>query len=425
MISFIAKYFSSLVSLITAPIRAVWRFIEKIFPKRDFTIMTVKNGNVTTFQQTTFWRFTKFCIMLTMFFWVSWSTYIYIYQQPLLQKRTQQIELMKTKHERQISDLKKYLAKYNELTHLLNITDDKILNSDNLSIKDKETLMNTRSKTWGELDFLHNRISEMMADENYTPEFDKLSELTLQFELVKNDNETLTKQHADIINNVQNMIESDEQIINIVSTLTSEKNTELGIFLEKIKSDLTKLGISKDKLLNQANNYTNPFMPSKYTPFDVDKNTEPRYKKVAQELEQWSSMSRLSQILPFGAPVKKMRITSDFGTRKDPFTNQTKKHKGIDFAGKVGTELYTVAPGRVISVGERAGYGKTVEVEHGLGFTTLYAHLSKILVSRGDWIKQNTVVGLAGSSGRSTGPHLHYEIRYKGTPFNPINFIKE
>ena len=126
-----------------------------------------------------------------------------------------------------------------------------------------------------------------------------------------------------------------------------------------------------------------------------------------------------------GAPLEKPHITSHFGMRKDPFTGKNKEHKGSDFSGKIGTELYAVAPGRVISAGERSGYGTTVEIDHGLGFTTLYAHLSKVLVSRGDWIRPGTIVGLGGSSGRSTGPHLHYEIRYKGTPFNPTNFVKE
>lgn len=129
--------------------------------------------------------------------------------------------------------------------------------------------------------------------------------------------------------------------------------------------------------------------------------------------------------MPLGAPVENKVISSPFGIRQDPFTKAKKQHKGIDFTGKVGTELYAVAPGRVIVSGERSGYGTTVEIDHGLGFTTLYAHLSKTNVSRGDWVRPGTVVGLGGSSGRSTGPHLHYEIRYKGTPFNPIDFIKD
>ena len=146
---------------------------------------------------------------------------------------------------------------------------------------------------------------------------------------------------------------------------------------------------------------------------------------MADDLELWNGLAKLDKILPIGAPVEKMRITSNFGTRNDPFTGKPSKHRGIDFAGKIGTELMAVAPGRVVSAGERVGYGTTVEIDHGLGFTTLYAHLSQITVARGDWVRPGTVVGLAGSTGRSTGPHLHYEIRYKGVPFDPVKFVKE
>jgi murein DD-endopeptidase MepM/ murein hydrolase activator NlpD len=163
---------------------------------------------------------------------------------------------------------------------------------------------------------------------------------------------------------------------------------------------------------------------SAFTPIEFDKNLDEKYQKLANGLESWNGLRRLNEILPLGKPVNS-RITSNFGTRKDPFTGKPKKHRGIDFAGKIGTELLAVAPGRVVSAGERVGYGTTVEIDHGLGFTTLYAHLSQILVSRGDWVRPGTVIGLAGSSGRSTGPHLHYEIRYKGSPFDPTKFVKD
>ena len=150
-----------------------------------------------------------------------------------------------------------------------------------------------------------------------------------------------------------------------------------------------------------------------------------KYQKLANDITLWNGLNKLKKILPLGAPVRDVHVTSKYGTRTDPFTGTPKHHKGIDFAGKIGTELMAVAPGRVVSAGERVGYGTTVEIDHGLGFTTLYAHLSKINVSRGDWVRPGTVVGLGGSSGRSTGPHLHYEIRYKGTPFDPEKFVKE
>jgi len=425
MINFIARYFSSLWEFITAPLRWIWRGIGKIFPPRDCTIMDTRDGTVSTYQQSTFWRFTKFCAITTMTIWAAWSTYVYIYHRPLLQKRTQQLEQIRNQHNRQTADLKAYLKKYNDLAKNLNITDDKILTPGKMSDAEKENLLNSRSKIIGELDFLQTRIVEMMSDENYTPEFDKLSEMTLDFELVRSENDTLKQKHQQILETAIEISNADNQIINTVSKMTTENIEELRTQLKKINSSITKLGLSEAQLIAQANSYSNQVIGGIYVPVKISANADPKYKKVAQDVEKWHGLQRLIKILPIGAPVEQKVITSPFGTRQDPFTKSTKQHRGIDFAGKIGTELYAVAPGRVISAGDRTGYGTTVEIDHGLGFTTLYAHLSKLMVSRGDWVRPGTVVGLGGSSGRSTGPHLHYEIRYKGTPFNPTNFVKD
>lgn len=427
MIDFIARYFSSFWEILTLPFRVIWRSIVKIFPARDCTVMNIANGNVDTYQQSTFWRFAKFCFTITMCMWAGWATYVYIYHRPLLQKRTQQLEQMREKHDRQLNDLKTYLKKYNDLARDLNVVDDKILKSDakKLSAKDKEDLINSKSKTIGELDFLHTRISEMMDTEEYAPEFDKLSEMSLQLELVRNENASIKIQQQKILDATNEIADADRQIVEIVTKLTTDNISELQTNIKRVSANIIKLGLNEQKLIDAANKYSSNLIGKAYNPIQLNKNSDPRYKKIAQEIEKWHGLKRLTTILPLGTPIENPRITSNFGTRKDPFTGKNKQHKGIDFAGKIGTELYAVAPGRVISAGDRVGYGTTVEIDHGLGFTTLYAHLSKIMVSRGDWIRPGTVVGLGGSSGRSTGPHLHYEIRYKGTPFNPTNFIKE
>ena len=425
MISFITRYFSSLWEFMTAPFRLIWRGIERLFPPRDCTIMDTRDGTVTAYQQSTFWRFTKFCVITTMTIWAAWSTYVYIYHRPLLQKRTQQLEQMRTQHNRQTADLKTYLKKYNDLARDLNINDDKILKSDKLSDSEKENLLNSRSKTIGELDFLQTRIEKIMTDENYNPEFDKISEIVLDFELVRNENNTLKQKHQQILESAVEISNADNQIISAISKLTTENIDELREQLKKINSNISKLGLSESQLIAQANNYSNQLIGGVYVPVKISKNANTKYQKIAQDIEKWHGLNRLTKILPIGAPVENKVITSPFGTRQDPFTKTTKQHTGIDFAGKIGTELYAVAPGRVISAGDRTGYGTTVEIDHGLGFTTLYAHLSKVMVSRGDWVRPGTVVGLGGSSGRSTGPHLHYEIRYKGNPFNPTNFVKD
>ena len=425
MLSFIARYFSSLWSLITSPFRALWRAITRIFPPREFTVMDTPRGNVYTYQQSSFWRFTKFCGKLGLFVWASWSTYVYMYHRPMLQMRATQIEEMRATHDRHMADLQTYLNKFNELTRNLNVTDDKILHADKLTDAQKEELLNSRLKTWGEMDFLRTRLTEMFTNSEYTPEYTKLAELSAEYEITRAENEVLRKQSDQIAENVQQIATADAQIVETVAKMTNENIDTLRQNLKKINGTIATLGLNERELVEKANKYSNVLVGAAFNPLVMDKDLDPKYKKLADGLELWNGLSKMSRVLPLGAPIREMHVTSNYGTRKDPFTGKPKKHRGIDFAGKIGTELMAVAPGRVISAGERVGYGLTVEIDHGLGFTTLYAHLSRATVARGDWVRPGTVVGLGGSSGRSTGPHLHYEIRYKGDPFDPSKFVKE
>lgn len=403
----------------------MWRGITRIFPPREFTVMDTPRGNVYTYQQSSFWRFTKFCGKLGLFIWAAWSTYVFMYHRPMLQMRATQIEEMRATHDRHMADLQTYLNKFNELTRNLNVTDDKILHADKLTEAQKEELLNNRLKTWGELDFLRTRLTEMFTNEDYAPEYTKLAELSVEYEITRAENEVLRKQSDQIAENVNQIATADAQIVETVAKMTNENVEELRQNLKKINATIATLGLNERELVERANKYSNALVGAAFNPLTMDKDLDPKYKKLADGLELWNGLAKMSRILPIGAPVGDVRVTSNYGTRNDPFTGKPKKHRGIDFAGKIGTELMAVAPGRVISAGERVGYGLTVEIDHGLGFTTLYAHLSRATVARGDWVRPGTVVGLGGSSGRSTGPHLHYEIRYKGEPFNPSSFIKE
>ena len=425
MINFVTRHFTSLWAFITSPFRAVWRGIVHIFPPREFTVMDTPRGNVYTFQQSSFWRFTRFCGKVGLIIWASWSTYVFVYHRPLLQKRTQQLEESRATHARHMTDLQTYLNKYNELTRNLNVIDDKILNDKDLKQDEKDKLMNTRVKTWGELDFLRTRINEMFKNEDFAPEYTKLSELSIEYELTRAENEELKKRNTQIMDSMAEIATADTQIVDMVTSMTNQNTEELRKNLKKIKNTVGTLGLSERALVTRANKFSSPIVGSAFSPLEFDKEMDEKYQKLADNLELWHGLQRLNEILPIGAPLAKARITSNYGMRKDPFTGESKRHKGIDFAGKIGTELFAVAPGRVVSAGDRIGYGTTVEIDHGLGFTTLYAHLSQVMVSRGDWVRPGTVIGLGGSSGRSTGPHLHYEIRYKGAQFDPTKFVKE
>ncbi len=425
MINFITRYFTSLWAFITAPFRAIWRVIVRIFPPREFTVMDTPRGNVYTFNQSSFWRFTKFCAKAGLIIWASWSTYVFLYHRPMLQNRTQQLEQMREKYATHMIDLRNYLGKYNDLTKNINVIDDKLLKDKKLTDAQKEDLINERLKTWGELDFLKTRITEMFTDEDYAPEYSKISDLAIEYELTRAENIEIKKRDIEILETVSKVVEADTKIIDAVSKLAADNTAELRDELKRINGALAVLGLGEAELVKHANKYSNQLVGAAFNPLEIDKELDEKYQKLANDITLWNGLNKLRRILPLGAPVKSVRVTSKYGTRQDPFTGTPKFHRGIDFAGKIGTELMAVAPGRVISAGERVGYGTTVEIDHGLGFTTLYAHLSKITVSRGDWVRPGTIVGLGGSSGRSTGPHLHYEIRYKGNPFDPEKFVKE
>lgn len=118
-------------------------------------------------------------------------------------------------------------------------------------------------------------------------------------------------------------------------------------------------------------------------------------------------------------------VTSDFGLRCSPFGRgrRFQFHEGIDIAARRGTPIVSSAEGVVIYAGYRGGYGRTVIIDHGFGIASLYGHASRLLVRKGDWIEQGATIALVGSSGRSTGPHLHYELHVDGIPIDPLRYI--
>ena len=128
--------------------------------------------------------------------------------------------------------------------------------------------------------------------------------------------------------------------------------------------------------------------------------------------------------IPVANPVKGAPLSSPFGLRSDPFLGHESMHSGLDFKASTGAPVHAAADGKVIDAGRNGSYGNMVEIDHGNGIVTRYAHLSKITLNSGDRIRRGEKVGEVGSTGRSTGPHLHYEIRRHGQAVNPISFLK-
>jgi len=129
------------------------------------------------------------------------------------------------------------------------------------------------------------------------------------------------------------------------------------------------------------------------------------------------------EIHPEGRPVTSGYISSYFGERADPFDGREAFHKGVDFAGALGSDVVAVAAGVVTWAGERSGYGRLVEINHGDGYSTRYAHNERTLVSVGQTVKRGESIALMGSTGHSTGPHVHFEVLHNGRQVDPLSFI--
>jgi murein DD-endopeptidase MepM/ murein hydrolase activator NlpD len=129
--------------------------------------------------------------------------------------------------------------------------------------------------------------------------------------------------------------------------------------------------------------------------------------------------------IPSRRPVDAMALTSSFGVRSDPFNGRRARHNGIDIPGPIGTPVYATADGTVGRAQRLGGYGNYIEIDHGTQIQTRYGHLSAIGVVSGQRVHRGDLIGYVGSTGRSTGPHLHYEVRIAGAPVNPIPFVQE
>jgi len=188
---------------------------------------------------------------------------------------------------------------------------------------------------------------------------------------------------------------------------------------------LTEAGLDPDKLA-VARPLANAGGP--LVPVDLDPQAPAFEQAEARVARHVSLAERLQALMPF-VPLRKplvgeASVTSPFGYRPDPFLGRPALHTGVDLLQPYGAEIRATGAGRVVHAGPMGGYGDMVEIDHGAGLTTRYGHMSEILVQEGQTVASGEVLGRLGSSGRSTGPHLHYEVRIDGEPVDPERFMR-
>jgi murein DD-endopeptidase MepM/ murein hydrolase activator NlpD len=199
--------------------------------------------------------------------------------------------------------------------------------------------------------------------------------------------------------------------------------------INRYEQALKIAGLSTDKVLAAgprriAAGVGGPYLPMRFNTFDDESQTRALIS-LMQNVDRLSLIYKTLERAPLSLPVEEFYISSAFGGRTDPFNGAPAFHSGVDLGSqKEKSPIFSTAPGKVSFAGRDGAYGLMVEVDHGNGFVTRYGHLSKIMVRQGQRVALREEVGVMGSSGRSTGIHLHYEVRFNGTPINPVKVFK-
>ncbi len=237
-------------------------------------------------------------------------------------------------------------------------------------------------------------------------------------------NMVLTSQNADPFARMDRLREKGNQFLT-----TAEMQAENRI--ESLHGVLAMTGLGVEDILAQDNSKIGgPLIALDETQLfgealDMDEDFVRRVTRLTGRLAKADQLQNVVLEVPFGEPVASPnRYTSGFGTRVDPITHRAAHHSGQDFGAYRLAPITATAAGKVTYAGWRAGYGRLVEIDHGFGFKTRYGHMANIKVKRGQTVEFGQQVGAMGSSGRSTGVHLHYEVWFKGKPYDPQNFLK-
>jgi murein DD-endopeptidase MepM/ murein hydrolase activator NlpD len=232
----------------------------------------------------------------------------------------------------------------------------------------------------------------------------------------------LTGRIGDLENQLASIQRSQQTIVERLAARTRNG-------VDEVEKTVAMTGVDVDSLLliaaHELSGQGGPFIPVKEPP--TEQGGEQLMASVASldgEVGRLETLQLVLRTLPLTAPIDHYFIASNFGIRRDPFNGRLAFHAGLDMSNALLSPVLSTSPGVVVFAGWMGGYGRLVEIDHGLGVHTRYGHLARIDVKVGDTVDYRQQIGLLGSSGRSTGPHVHYEVLVNGRPLDPMNFLK-
>ena len=415
--------------------------LESLFPERQVHFRT--DGRVNFFRVTTTAQVVSLCTVVATFGWMAYSSYSYVAHERVVALKDGQIANARLAYHSLLGEVAEYQNKFNAITHYLErnhammlglVERNAKLQTSLRSVSDAlRTTQDDREKIVGARETLRRKLSNLesemsgLTSRNYVLK-DNLDAIESDLQRALSERNAARfegSQMRTYVKQLETRLASLQQSHELsVQRLTEQTITQI----DNLEQVISMTGIDPGKLSGHDDGAPSgqggPFIPAEM----LDAMPAGELKKGLDALD--NHLARLNvlqssmQYLPLSAPLNAYYITSGFGKRRDPLNKRWAAHYGLDFGSTKKAPIYATAPGIVRAAGWKGRYGRYIEIDHGNGVRTRYGHLHKIYVKRGQKVKFRDKIGLLGNSGRTTGPHLHYETVFNGRNIDPMKFIK-
>lgn len=276
---------------------------------------------------------------------------------------------------------------------------------------------------------IEEKIRQITAKEDWINEQDLSEKSALKDALIHRDvaieeKKLLEEKVAHLQEMVASLQAFEMDILKKIETLSNKDIDKIKSTISTVNGELKKRGKYYNPLANSKKNSKGGLYVPDNIALGQNQELMDQVNKTFGLIDDNSYYQEALRRIPLGKPVWSYWLSSPFGKRTDPFNAKSARHKGVDLASNKGNKIKTMADGKVTRAGTASGYGKMVEIDHGNGFKTKYAHMNAIYVQKGEEVVLGQAIGEVGNTGRSTGPHLHYEVLYDGVHMDPMVFIK-
>jgi len=419
------------------------RGIMRIFPDRELMLRT--DGKIRFVKVSKTLQVSTFGFLLIVTGWAIFASFSFFIHDEIVASKNQEILNARMVYRSLLADVSEYQNKFSSLTDELgenhglmldlvekNATLQQNLRSAKTKLETSQTqhvrIVTARTILTGKLANIENEMKALNSHNfnlkgNLNSVTTDLESALSERNFARAQGKNLSRRVTKLENELDTLHKSEKDILIQLTERTKESIDDIQFVLKRTGIKVAKLLKANGAGVKKNQGQGGPFIALK-PDTEPAKRLKATLANLNSHLVQYEELDALMKRLPLAAPLDYFSISSHYGKRRDPINKRWAKHYGLDFGGAKRTSVYVTAPGRVTYAGRKGKYGKYIEVDHGFGFKTRYGHLNKILVKRGQKVDYRTKIGLMGSTGRSTGPHLHYEILVKGKQKNPWRFIK-